>query len=227
MWVTLSSADSTQNMIQRTHLHLAIRFLVLQETKEELMSEVSAERTDAKRDPSVVRGRLYRITIYLLIVIALALLVWKIIAESSMQSEHKSAMKELRAQTTEQLETRTLDLLRATGTAAGFAVREALMEEDVTRLRSYADELVRNTSVETVIVTMEDGTVIASSDRNREGSMVDQTFRSLVKSLDTPIYERVEDARFRAVVPLTGLNQRIGLLIIMFQFAPDEAVVTE
>ena len=191
------------------------------------MSEASAEGASRKRDPSVNRDRLYRITIYALVVIALALLIWKIVSESSMQSDHESAMEGLRTTMTETLETRTLDLIRAAGTAAGFAVREALMEEDVTRLRSYADELVRKSSAETVIVTVEDGTVIASSDRNREGGMVDPTFRSLIHSLDTPIFERIEENRYRAVVPLTGLNQRIGLLIVMFRFAANGTVVTD
>lgn len=194
------------------------------------MSEASAEGAAAKRDPSVTRGRLYRITIYLLVVVALALLVWKLVAESSMQSEHESALKNLKESTTEQLETRTLDLVRATGTAAGFAVREALMEDDVTRLRKYSDELVRKTSAETFMVTSQDGTVIVSSDRNREGGMVDDTFHSLFGSLDSPLFERVEENSYRAIVPLTGLNQRIGMLIIMFQFSyeqPKESDNTE
>lgn len=139
-----------------------------------------------------------------------------------MQSEHETVVKNLKESTTEQLETRTLDLMRATGTAAGFAVREALMEEDVTRLRSYADELVRKTSAETFIVTAQDGEVIISSDRNREGGMIDDTFRSLVESLDSPLYERVKEDQYRAIVPLTGLNKRIGLLIIMFRFSSEQ-----
>ncbi|GEM_PF-2476993 len=185
------------------------------------MSEASAENTVAKRDPSVIRGRLYRLTIYLLITVALVLLVWKIFSESSMRHEHDSAVEDLRETTAQQLETRTLDLVRATGTAAGFAVRQALMEDDITRLRSYADELVRKTSAATVIVTAEDGMVVASSDRNLEGSMVDATFRTLVQSLDAPLFERAGENSYRAIVPLTGLNQRIGILIIMFQFSAE------
>jgi hypothetical protein len=165
-----------------------------------------------------MRGRLYRITIYILIVLALAILVWKVISDGMMESRHAEALEQERETASIQLAERTDDLATVTCVAAGLAFRDALMADDVDRMREYADQLVQGGPVDVVMVTGADGVIRASSDRNREGTGLDATLRSLLGTLDRVLVDVVGENGVRAVVPLTGFNERIGAVIILFRF---------
>lgn len=182
------------------------------------MKDIEQQKGSARRDPTIMRGRLYRMTIYILIVLALAILVWKMVSDGMMESRHAEELKNERETASIQLAERTDNLATVAGAAAGLAFRDALMADDVDRMREYADQLVQGGPVDVVMVTGADGVIRASSDRNREGTGLDATLRSLLGTLDHVLVDEVGQNRVRAVVPLTGFNERIGAVVILFRF---------
>ncbi|MBN1448076.1 MAG: hypothetical protein JXA28_09105 [Bacteroidetes bacterium] len=182
------------------------------------MKDIEQQKGSARRDPTIMRGRLYRMTIYILIVLALAILVWKMVSDGMMESRHAEELKNERETASIQLAERTENLATVAGVAAGLAFRDALMADDVDRMREYADQLVQGGPVDVVMVTGADGVIRASSDRNREGTGLDATLRSLLGTLDHVLVDEVGQNRVRAVVPLTGFNERIGAVVILFRF---------
>jgi uncharacterized membrane protein affecting hemolysin expression len=176
---------------------------------------VALEKTAKKRE---LKSRMYRYSVYGLILLALVLFLWKLIGDRVVQNTHEDEMAELTIVSDSRLLARSMELVRTTGVASGLAMREALLAEDLKRLHAYADRLVQESTVEVATVAGVDGTVIASSDRKREGTGVESSLKTLLGALDTPLVDDVGDNRLRVVIPLTGLNRRIGYLLLIFRF---------
>jgi hypothetical protein len=166
-----------------------------------------------------LRARLYRWTIYILIVIALAVLVWKIVAESGMQQRHETQLTEMQEDHSAQLDARSRDLLRAMGQMIEPAVLEALQTKSFEALRGRLARLCRETPVERVYVTDPAGQVLLATGESVEGVLIERELQTLITTLGKPVIDEVGKGRLRLIAPLFEQSQKRGTVIIILQFA--------
>jgi hypothetical protein len=179
--------------------------------------EASAKSTPVKTK-SDVKLRLYRWTVYALIVIALAILVWKSVNDYLTQSAHDEAMAALRVETETLLEARTSDLLMTSGMALEASVGLALRTGEYVELRGLLQKLKREAPVERIFAADASGTVRAASDPTIEGTEVEAGMQPLLKGLNRLTIDSIGEGRDRVLVPVYDGSRRIGVLVMIFQF---------
>ena len=187
------------------------------------MKDVTTNNTDAGMRAAAARSelrtRLYRWTIYILIVIALGVLVWKILAETTVQNRHETQLTEMQEEHAAQLDARSRDLLTAMGQLAEPAVLEALRSQNFDALRGRLDRLRRETPVDRVYVTDPAGEILLASGEGLEGIPIERELRSLITKLGTPVIDDLGQGRLRLIAPLFEASVRRGTVIIVLQFA--------
>lgn len=72
--------------------------------------------------------------------------------------------------------------------------------------------------VQRVALVLTDGTVRLASDKKIEGKPAASVFPGATLAADTPTIQAVADRGLRAVIPIMGLNARLGTLIV--DYAP-------
>lgn len=175
--------------------------------------------TDVPASRSNLRTRLYRWTIYALIVIALAVLVWKILNESSMEQAHRQTLATLQEEQAAVLDARTRDLLRAMGQMIEPAVLKAMNEQDYADLDRRMQRLRRETPVERMYVTDPGGQVLFATGDRPAGMSLERELNALITDLTAPVIDEVGEGRLRLIAPVFEQSRKRGMIILMLQFA--------
>ncbi len=186
---------------------------------EQEMANTPTPDEEKVKAPAAVRSRLYRWTIYFLVVLALAILLWKIIGERSARQEHDEAMRTLRESTTQTLEARSRDMLTAMGQMIEPAVLHALQTGEYAGLRKRFARLKRETPVERISVADASGQTLVASDPTLEGVPIERELRSLLGELRKPVIDDVGSGRLRMIAPVFEDAYRRGVCVIVVQFA--------
>lgn len=159
------------------------------------------------------------IAIGVLVVLVLGLFAWR--AVSLNRAEDRLAEERARWAEAERraVAERTRDMLGLTAVTLGLAVREAAIAEDYGRIATYLDRVVREPGVERVLLADADGSIRVATDRSLEGTPLGDVVPEEPGQRAT--VDRTAEGAFRVVVPITGLNERIGTLVLLYR-APSE-----
>ncbi len=162
------------------------------------------------------------VAIGVLVVVAIGLYAWKVAAVNQAEDRLEEARAEWRAESQEALEERTRTLLRLSAEPLGLAVRDAAMEENYGTVGNYLDRVARTEGVRGVVLAVGD-TVRVSTDETHTGrALADVMPAGLAGGSEVQV-EVAEDGAYRVGVPITGLNERIGTLVLTW-VAPATAI---
>ena len=101
------------------------------------------------------------------------------------------------------------------GSALAWAVRSALVQNDVREADQYFAELVRNDRVKLALLANAKGRVVASTDRQFLGKSFGAHFdRALLKTDKISLHPDGGDIRL--VVPIRGLTSRLGTVLVSY-----------
>lgn len=148
-----------------------------------------------------------------LVVIAIGLYAWKVVAVNQAEDRMEEARAEWRAETEEALEERTRTLLRLSAEPLGLAVRDAAMEENYGTVGNYLDRVVRTEGVRGVVLAMGDTVRVATDETQTGRALADVMPGGLAGGSEVQV-EAAGDGTYRVGVPITGLNERIGTLVL-------------
>ena len=109
------------------------------------------------------------------------------------------------------------EMLKLSALPLSWATRTALQDKDYRQIGVYLQELVAVGSVRRAAVILADGNIKVSSDKKLEGRSAAETFPSARLTEDTPTVNIGSDKSIEAVVPIMGLNTRLGTLIIDYE----------
>lgn len=160
------------------------------------------------------------IAIGVLAVIAIALYAWKVVAVNQAEDRLEQARGEWRQEASQALEARTKTLLRLSAEPLGLAVRDAAMAENYGTVGSYLDRVARIEGVRGAVFAVGD-TIRVATDASLEGRALARVVPAELAAGDTRVV-LAEEGVYHAVVPITGLNERIGILVLDYA-PPDEA----
>ncbi len=115
---------------------------------------------------------------------------------------------------------RTAETLRQFSIPLGWAIRRELMAGNLDQVDQYFTGLMQIGGFESAVLAQPDGKVVVASDRKR----LTQPFSSLypaqyLQDRATRI-ERAADGTLRAIIPVMGLNQHLGTMVVEYMPPP-------
>jgi type II secretory pathway pseudopilin PulG len=131
---------------------------------------------------------------------------------SRLTAEKQVAVARARQALTQQTE----DALKLFGTALGWTVRSAMMRNNRDEIDQYFTELVKRDRVRLALLADPDGKVLVSSDRNFQGSAFAQHFPAALLQEPTVAIQPGEGQLRRLVVPVHGLSQKLGTVLLVY-----------
>ncbi|MFZ1731411.1 MAG: hypothetical protein WBQ23_07200 [Bacteroidota bacterium] len=163
------------------------------------------------------RTRIPGYSIRLLALIGIALLVWKVIAVSVLESEQEDALQALRDSTELRITQRTLLLGQAAGVSVGQSIGVALRAGDIESARRLCDVLVQGSSVSDYIITNEKGMILAALHPEMVGEPLETNLQRVASSLDKPLVDTIETGLTRVIVPMRDDRGKLGTAILTFR----------
>ena len=134
-----------------------------------------------------------------------------------LESEAKAERATLAARAAAATTAQAGDLLKVSALPLSWAIRPALQERDYRQIGVYIQELVGIAGVKRVAVVLRDGNIKVSSDKELEGTPAAKTFPNANLAEDSPTIHAEGDKPIEAVVPIMGLNARLGTVIVDYQ----------
>jgi hypothetical protein len=183
---------------------------------------------DAEKTARKYSFSLKQITIigaaFLLVVIFL--FVWKSEEIKSVKNAYNLSQVQLIDSTQSQIEKSKSNFLNLLGKAYAWAVTDEMMKQNLPKVNSYGNDLVKEKNFLSIMVTDDRGTILSSTDKNFEG--VDfRTFSSpYYLNVDSPVVHRVNDSLLVVASPLMNYKGKIGTVIIRYRLTPPSLMST-
>jgi hypothetical protein len=95
-----------------------------------------------------------------------------------------------------------------------WAVRAELIRDDVEDVQEYMQRLVKRPHIRRALVAKADGTVVGSGDRAQRGQAIAKLVPELPADLSKLQSIQTADNRTLFVVPVMGLESRLGMLVL-------------
>jgi hypothetical protein len=116
---------------------------------------------------------------------------------------------------TEALTARTSSLLRLSALPLGWAVRSALLKDDLNSVDTYLQKIVQEPHVTGAAFVGPDGKVRLASNRKLEGHAAAEAFPGVAVDQQSPTTIAAE-RDVRVIVPVMGYDRRLGTLILSY-----------
>ena len=133
--------------------------------------------------------------------------------EARETSEREALSKRAAAEQT----ARAKKLLTLSALPLSWAIRSSLQEKDFHQIGVYLHEFVALGGVERAAVVLRDGIAKVATDKKLEGRPAAEAFSAARISDDAPTVRGEIGEPLEAVIPIMGLNARLGTLIIDYE----------
>ena len=134
---------------------------------------------------------------------------------AALEQQAAAAQATVEAESRQMLMRHSEDAHMLFGTALAWAVRSALMRNNLDEIDQYFAALVRNQRVQLVLVADQAGKVLVASDRQLQGSQLEKHFPATLLEIDKVTIQR-EGEKNRLILPIQGLTSRIGTGVVVY-----------
>lgn len=97
-----------------------------------------------------------------------------------------------------------------------WAVRIEMMNNSVSQINLYANELVKEQNISSIMVINDVGKIISSTDKKWEGLDFSSVGKQSYLGADTTIVENIKDSILIMSSPIMGFNNRLGTLMLTY-----------
>ncbi len=153
--------------------------------------------------------------------IVLAVVQAVAIARIRLQATHERAA--LVRRETEILTAQTAALLRLSALPLGWAVRGAMLKDDMGSVDTYLQRIVQEPHVTGAALVGPDGKVRLASNRKLENRPAAELFSGVALNGQSP-FVMASEGSARVVVPVMGYDRRLGTLILSYLAPTAEAL---
>lgn len=158
-----------------------------------------------------------------LVVVALGMYFWKASAVSRVEDQLavvRSDEAQARAALVErarQLDARgDAEALRQFSTPLAWAIRRELMASNLDQVDQYLSELVRMPGFQSAVLADPEDKIIVATDRKHLGQPFSSIYPAQYTQAREVRVESVSGGGLRAVVPILGLSQQLGTLVVEY-----------
>lgn len=97
-----------------------------------------------------------------------------------------------------------------------WAVRIEMMNNSVSQINLYANDLVKERNVSSIMIVDDAGKIISSTDKKWEGSDFSAVGKQSYLDTDSTIVENIKDSVLVMSSPIMGFNNRLGTLVLAY-----------
>jgi cell division protein FtsL len=186
---------------------------------------------DYSRKPSpLARLQQTRLPVWVSLLLLLALVIvaaWATFAisgaERRLTQERQQLEQKLEADTSalrreaqEVVARQTQEMQLLFGTALAWAVRSAMLRNNLDEIDQYFGELVKNTRIALVLLADVDGKVLRTTDRKYLDAQFSTHFPEEYLKVENVVARSGEGERIRLVLPIQGLTARLGTVLLVY-----------
>jgi len=152
--------------------------------------------------------------------IIVVIFAWKVIAVGKVEADmakqlaRESASMELQAR--EYADSQYNKEEERFGQVLSWAVRSELIRDNLDTIDQYLGEIVKMRDTEKVVLIGEDGQLLVSTDKRLEDSDGGDIYPDEILNLRNITIKSDVDGKKLLVVPIMGLNNRIGTVIVSY-----------
>ena len=161
-----------------------------------------------------------------LLAVIFGMYAWKTSAVSSvtekmaqMETQQAEARAQLIAQARQLDASHTEQALRLFSKPFAWALRREIMASNLDQVDQYFTELVQLKGFQAAVLAKEDDKIIVASDRKQLAQPFSSLYPAQYLQADEVKIERAASGNLLAVIPILGLNQRLGTLVL--EYAPE------
>lgn len=156
----------------------------------------------------------------LLLLVVVGVYAWKEIQVGNVRGEAEERRQALVERAGERVDQRTRNLLRLSAQPLGWAVRSEMIRRNLDQVDAYLTDFVQEEGVESAVLAGERDSVLIATDRRFQGARFSDHLPAELLERDETAVEATDDERLRIVVPIMGINQRLGTLVVFYR--PEE-----
>lgn len=160
-----------------------------------------------------------------LVVVALGMYGWKAAAVGAVEEkmaqaeiQHAQARAQLLEQARQRDARRAEEALGRFGTPLAWAIRREVMSSNLDQVDQYLSDLVQMPGFQSAVLAKPDGKVVVASDRKQLAVPFSSLYPAQYLQAAEIRVEPVAGGTLRAIIPVLGLNQHLGTLVL--EYAP-------
>ncbi|MHB1402538.1 MAG: hypothetical protein ACYCWB_09085 [Thiobacillus sp.] len=176
----------------------------------------------------------YRLPI-IVAVIGIAIIGWLYVSKGIAVRQAQDAVTEAqesvaaqRAEWDKQAEARQAAMVKQSlsqfGMPLAWAIRREMMGDNLDQVDQYVTDLVKLEGFEGVTVAKADGSIVVASDRRHLGAAFGSLYAERYLTAEQITAEETAPGQWLLVVPVMGLNARLGTVAIDYQVPPSAPV---
>jgi hypothetical protein len=153
-----------------------------------------------------------------LVVVALLAIIWtwKSIQINSLKKDHSEHTLQLKQQAQTMLISSDKHYLQLLAKPYVWAIRTEMMKGNLSQVHLYANDMVKEKNMKSVVVADNKGVVVSSTDKKLEGQNFAAVGNQAYLSIDNTVVEQVNDSLLVMATPVMGFNSRLGTLMISY-----------
>ena len=158
-----------------------------------------------------------------LVLVALGMYGWKVAAVSAVESrlaEVESRLADERGQLIEQARrldaAQVEDALRRFSVPLAWVIRREAIAGNLDQIDQYFTDLVRLQGFQSALLAQTDGKVLVASDRKKLAEAFSAIYPAEYLQAAEIRVDRAASGNLRAIIPILGLNQHLGTLVLEF-----------
>ncbi|HSJ80132.1 MAG TPA: hypothetical protein VK910_02875 [Thiobacillus sp.] len=188
------------------------------------MTEINPNQQEAG-----VRGFWHRYR-FLIVVAAVGIVIigWLYVSKGIAVRQALETLPAQRAEWVKQAEVRQAEMVKQSlsqfGVPLAWAIRREMMGGNLDQVDQYVTDLVKLQGFEGVTVAQADGVVVVASDRRHLGTAFGSLYTERYLTAEQITAEETAPGQWLLVVPVMGLNARLGTVAIEYQAPPSATV---
>ena len=103
------------------------------------------------------------------------------------------------------------------GTAFAWAVRSAVMRNNLDQVELYFTQLMKSGPVHLAVYADRNGKIVSTTDKRLQGARFATHFPQVSVSQEDPRLERMDGDQMRLVLPIHGLSRRLGTVLLVYK----------
>lgn len=151
-----------------------------------------------------------------LVVVAMGMYGWKASAVSAVEAQSAAARSQLLDQVRQQDKLRNEEALRRFSTPLAWAIRREVMAGNLDQVDQYFVDLVRLQGFQSAVLANPEGKITVASDRKLLAVGFSTLYPAQYLQASDIQIEPTTDGKLRSIIPIMGLSQRLGTLVLEF-----------
>lgn len=185
--------------------------------------------TDVRTQESGALGLWHRYRLLIIVAaVGIAIIGWLAVSKGMAVKNAEEAAATQRAEIVKKAEARHAETVKQSLTMfsvpLGWSIRREMMADNMDQVDQYVTDLVKQKGFERMVVAKADGSVAVASDRKNLGSPFGSLYAEHYLTADQISVEETSPGKWLVIVPILGLNARLGTLAIEYQAPPSTLV---